>query len=135
MQNIKIAQFEVILDEEIKNKLFSLLPQDANPEEVKELLDKMNKTDRDWVLNVFEKARLLIKKKRKFYILNKILFFLLICDIVCFLVYGFLERNSEHDVYYYSVAILYVIVAFVISWLYNIISRKFLQKKLKSEEL
>lgn len=135
MEKITRTATQLVLDKDIEDRLFSLIPEGTHKSELYGVLDKLNEDDKNWVLSVVDKTTSLIKEKRKYYIFNQLLFVLLICDIIAFIVFGGVNRNSEHGGIYYGYCVFFLAVALGISLISKYIRHKNWDKKLKASDL
>ena len=136
MSKLRMSNLKLIMDESITNKLFKLIPEkDLVVEEAIKKIDGLNETDREWILNVFEKAQTIFKKKKIYYIINKFVYIAMWIIIVLFFVYVFKERNDQHNILYYIGILLLFSIFVIISWVYNRISNKIKIIKLNEKDL
>lgn len=136
MSKLRMSNLKLIMDESITNKLFKLIPEkDLLVEEAIKKIDGLNETDREWILNVFEKAQTIFKKKKIYYIINKFVYIAMWIIIVLFFVYVFKGRNDQHNILYYIGILLLFSIFVIISWVYNRISNKIKIIKLNEKDL
>lgn len=134
MNKLDMKNFQIILEDDIKRKLFELIPENSSQKEIQERLNTMSASDREWFFNVFDKSKALIKNQEKYYRINSLLLALMICGAIAFFTFAFLQRNYDHDVVYYIVCTLFVVIEIAVCLLTRYFVKKG-DKKLTNEEL